>query len=292
MLEELNHSGYISVDKTNDVTHSDSDDNVSVINDNDSSIDRVKHYAYEYQNGEIVIHAYDRINEINGYNYIIGHGFDNKTYLIYSQIPFDMSYYSMYPLNHRQKIVFLISGYEMNSKYSEAIFSFEELQYFCSSSSVVKKDDRNVCFSFEPNTIKSFDFYVDPIIGRIIIGIFVALFIAGISIFAIGLLNNIPVGGGSGSGEDSGSGGVSFTSGGRSGGSRGGKAANTNEDSIIRNLNDKYEREYRRITGSSPAMLDWKIIKDGPMLNAVKDLRRKMQEEARKKGVYGKTKYF
>ena len=48
--------------------------------------------------------------------------------------------------------------------------------------------------------------------------------------------------------------------------------------------------EYKKITGSSPASLDYKIIKDGPMNNAVKDLRKRMQQEAKAKGV--KTKWF
>lgn len=64
------------------------------------------------------------------------------------------------------------------------------------------------------------------------------------------------------------------------------------KQAIINELNDRYAREYKMITNSSPAMLDYKIIKDGPMLDAVKNLRTRYQQEAKKKGVYGKTKWF
>ena len=61
-------------------------------------------------------------------------------------------------------------------------------------------------------------------------------------------------------------------------------------DDLAREFDARYEREYQRITGSSPAWLDFKIIKDGPMNDAVRELRKTMQAEAKSKGI--RSKWF
>ena len=49
MLENLNHSGYIKNEKN--LSQLDNGNGI------DSSVDLSKHFAYEYKNGEIIIHA-------------------------------------------------------------------------------------------------------------------------------------------------------------------------------------------------------------------------------------------
>lgn len=61
-------------------------------------------------------------------------------------------------------------------------------------------------------------------------------------------------------------------------------------DDLVKEFDARYEREYKRITGSSPDWLDFKIIKDGPMNDAVRELRKTMQAEAKSKGI--RSKWF
>ena len=68
---------------------------------------------------------------------------------------------------------------------------------------------------------------------------------------------------------------------------------NANADrAIIQELDEQYCREFKQITDESPNVLDWKILKDGPKREAVIALRKRMQAEAKKKGVEGKTYWF
>ena len=60
----------------------------------------------------------------------------------------------------------------------------------------------------------------------------------------------------------------------------------------IEKLENRYRTEFKRITGSSPDMLDWKTIKDGNKQEAVKKLRSRMKDEARKNGLEGQSRYF
>ena len=64
------------------------------------------------------------------------------------------------------------------------------------------------------------------------------------------------------------------------------------DQAIIRELDEQYCREFKVITNMSPNELDWKILKDGTKREAVKALRQRMQAEARKKGVEGRTYWF
>ncbi|SCW62895.1 hypothetical protein SAMN02910456_02249 [Ruminococcaceae bacterium YRB3002] len=64
------------------------------------------------------------------------------------------------------------------------------------------------------------------------------------------------------------------------------------EDKIVYELDRRYEKEYRHITGYYPWELDYKHIESVSASDQVMRLRRKMQIEAKEKGVYGKTKWF
>ena len=70
------------------------------------------------------------------------------------------------------------------------------------------------------------------------------------------------------------------------------RTESNNQSKVIDDLNNRYAKEYEMITGSRPSSLDWKIIKDGPEHDAVMNLRKRMQNEAKEKGVMGKTDWF
>ena len=70
------------------------------------------------------------------------------------------------------------------------------------------------------------------------------------------------------------------------------KQDNSGSSAVARELDNQYIEEYKIITGSHPELLDWHILKDGPKLEAVKALRKRMKQEAEKKGVEGQTKWF
>ena len=167
MLEEFNHAGYININRNYECVKTKPQVLSQTMSEgglNHPSLKLVRHYAYDYENGELAIHAFERIPEIDGQNYILGKGFDNINYLFYSQLPVDMSELLIYPQNYHWKIDFAVKGYENGSKYTKAIFDFAELQYFCPSSSVLKDDDeRNVVFSGKSTEVKAFDFKLDSV---------------------------------------------------------------------------------------------------------------------------------
>lgn len=108
------------------------------------------------------------------------------------------------------------------------------------------------------------------------------IFVIGLGLFILGLLANSPF-----FGDASGSGGTNTS---RSSNARNGNNRASNAD--IGNLDNLYRKEFKNITGSSPDSLDWKIMKDGAKLDAVKGLRRNMQGKAKSMGASGKSKYF
>lgn len=61
-------------------------------------------------------------------------------------------------------------------------------------------------------------------------------------------------------------------------------------DAEVEEFNNRYRRLYKSITKSSPDLFDWRVIKEGPERNAVLALRKRMQNEAKQKGI--KSKYF
>lgn len=143
MQATINHSGYISIKR----------EKMSTVR-----------IAYDFSFGELVIHAFERIPEIDGSNAVVAYGFDNVGYLFCSQLPFSFSEFSAYPQNNHQEIEFVVKDYKIGSRYTEAIFDFAELQFFCPSGSVVKDDaEGNITFSGETKKIKTFKIEVDSV---------------------------------------------------------------------------------------------------------------------------------
>ena len=142
MQDTINHSGYVLIRR-------------ELQKEDSTKVARATvRFAYDFNCGDLVIHAYERIPEIDGTNAVVAYDFDNKGYLFCSQLPFSFSEFAMYPQNIHQKIDFVVKNYEIGSKYKEVIFDFAELQYFCPSGSVVKDDEeRNVTFSGESKKI-------------------------------------------------------------------------------------------------------------------------------------------
>lgn len=164
MLEELNHSGYIVIKRTCELCNNTQDvngDNVS------AEMKKIEcRYAYEYTDGFIYIYAYEDIPEISGNSVIIGTGFDRNNYLFFSSSKISNNWPNTSP--KRIKIDYIVKGYEKDAIYTEAFFSFDELQYFCPSVAVVKEDpDHNVTFLSERKEIKTFNVIVDFIKCRV-----------------------------------------------------------------------------------------------------------------------------
>lgn len=136
--EETNHSGYINLKES-------------------------RHFAYELLDGRITIHAIDRIPEIEKQNLILTDGHDNKKYLMYSQVPIRMSEINFYPQNYSQDIDWVIKQYQPNSKFNRVQFDFQELQYFCPSTSIVKESGDDVIFTRNQRTIKEFDIEIQEV---------------------------------------------------------------------------------------------------------------------------------
>ena len=167
MLEKYNHSGYINIGRNYECVKAKKQVLSQAMTEggvDHPTLKLVRHYAYDYADGEVVIHAFERIPEIDGQNFVLGNGFDDTNYLFYSQLPVDMSELSFYPQNYPWKIDFAVKGYMQGSKYTEAIFDFDELQYFCPSSSVLKDDnERNVVFSGKSTEVKAFNIELDSV---------------------------------------------------------------------------------------------------------------------------------
>ena len=70
MLREVNHSGYICVIRENEINVNASEQKA-----------QFQHYAYDFCDGELVIHAYETIPEIYENPLILGYKFDNTPYL-------------------------------------------------------------------------------------------------------------------------------------------------------------------------------------------------------------------
>lgn len=133
MTTEVDHSGYI-VSKDNE------------------------HFAYDFKEGVLTLHLYDAIPEIDGSNTLLTRSFDNKRYLFFSQLPLQIGEMHLFPITFNYHVDWLIQGYETGSKFDKVIFSFDELQYFCPSASVVQQEDNKIIFLRELKEIKKFTF--------------------------------------------------------------------------------------------------------------------------------------
>lgn len=155
MQDIINHSGYINVNRTYNCTKGKGINAEYGLESPSLNMDR--HYAYDFNNGDLVIHAFENVPEIDGDNKVLGYSYENTPYLFCSQLPININEFSLYPQNFHHKIDFVVKGYREGTSYREAYFQFDELQYFCSSRSIVSEDDKsNIVFSKEQGIIKSF----------------------------------------------------------------------------------------------------------------------------------------
>ena len=156
MLEETSHSGYITIPRKYSCTEG----RTSVGKGNrteEPSLHLTRHYAYDFNHGELIIHAFERIPEIEGSNTILGYSYENKPCLFYSHRPVEMMT-GLFRQEYRQKTDFIIQGYEAGSTFHEAVFSFDELQYFVPSLQIAAENkEGDVVFSKKPIEVKSFD---------------------------------------------------------------------------------------------------------------------------------------
>ncbi len=143
MLEELNHSGYIVIKRKTGKR--------KTIN---------CRYAYEFKDGLLFIFAFEDVPEISGDRVVLGTGFDQVNYLFFASTEITDDWSNKYP--KRIRIDYVVKNFKNDAICNQAIFSFDELQYFCPSASVVQEDSTgNVTFLSERKELKSFDITVD-----------------------------------------------------------------------------------------------------------------------------------
>lgn len=120
-----------------------------------------KYYSYDFNNGELVIHAYDGLSEISGNNVIVGvEHMTRKQYLYRTELELNFDEFPLFPFNnYRCRIDLVVQDYRPNCRYHEARFCFGELQYFKPSINVVENSDDKV--SFLRYQIENFAFDVD-----------------------------------------------------------------------------------------------------------------------------------
>lgn len=79
MQDTINHSGYVLIRR-------------ELQKEDSTKVARATvRFAYDFNCGDLVIHAYERIPEIDGTNAVVAYDFDNKGYLFCSQLPFSFS---------------------------------------------------------------------------------------------------------------------------------------------------------------------------------------------------------
>jgi len=133
---ELNHSGYLLI--------------------------AGKHTAYDLKDGYFTIHVFDKISEFEPDSFFLTSGFDGKQYLLHTPIPVDLSGVGFFPRNVKQEVDFVVKDFEIGAQYSEARFTFAELQYFCPSTNVVKLlENDDVLFQGKSEAIRHFDVEID-----------------------------------------------------------------------------------------------------------------------------------
>lgn len=160
MLEEHNHSGYIVIKRKCDLCSKKQAVKEGTKSEENTIIEC--RYAYEFTDGFLYIYAYEDIPEISGNNVVVGTGFDRINYLFFASYEITNNWPNTSP--KIIKIDFIVKGYEKDAIYTKAVFSFDELQYFCPSIAVVQEDsDHNVTFLSKHEEIKTFNVIVDSI---------------------------------------------------------------------------------------------------------------------------------
>ncbi len=126
-----------------------------------------KHFAYDFNNGEFIVHLHEKMPDLEGQNYIKVKTYSGKNYLLYAQLPLDTLDFPIYPQNYKYEIDWAISGYMTNSKYREMVFSFDELQYFCPARDFVKKEGNILLFPLEVAEKNKFNVLIDGVLCRV-----------------------------------------------------------------------------------------------------------------------------
>ena len=145
MLEELNHSGYIVIKRKTGKR--------KTIN---------CRYAYEFKDRLLYIYAFEDVPEICGNRVVLGTGFNGIDYLFFASTIIPDGWSEKHP--KKIKIDYVVKDYRKDAFYNQVVFSFDELQYFCPSASIVKEDsNNNVTFLSERKELKSFDITVDDV---------------------------------------------------------------------------------------------------------------------------------
>ena len=158
MLEKLNHSGYI---KLNCKYDKDSSSNNNTEN-SDSILQR--YYAYDFYEGQIRIYGYDGISSINGKSAIIGYDHNSIPYLFFMSNPISLPKLMTECIIHSQEVDFVVKSYYLNSKYSTAWFSFDELSCLCPATQIIKDESNDKVIVEKPeDAISSFNITVDSI---------------------------------------------------------------------------------------------------------------------------------
>lgn len=153
---------------------------------------KYKHFTYDFNNGILKVYLYDKMPELEGKNFIEVKAYNGKRYLLYTQIPLDTSDFPFYPQDYNCEIDWAINNYMADSIYHEMVFSFDELQYFCSVNDFVKTEDKMLLFPLETLEKYKFDMLVDDVLCSVTFrisptakyssGIFIAKAITEISI--------------------------------------------------------------------------------------------------------------
>ena len=146
----IRHSGYLCVNRNN----------------TDHEGTQIQHaytqrYAYDFIDGELVIHAYESIPEIYDRPIILGHGYDNTKYLFCLPFGFEkLSVFHPFPRDMKVRPEFVIKDFTPGTVFNEARICFDELQYFCPSEAVVSENDSGDVVFLRSGSIKIKEFEV------------------------------------------------------------------------------------------------------------------------------------
>lgn len=113
--------------------------------------------AYDFIDGDMVIHSDNEKCELSKSNFILTRGYDHLQYLFYTQVPVEISFGKIFSNNSKFQVDWMIKNYIEGMKYSEIHFSFSELQYFFQKDEIIKRDEEKITINLKPEVIKSFD---------------------------------------------------------------------------------------------------------------------------------------
>lgn len=127
-----------------------------------------KHIAYDLIDGRITIHANEYIPELDNTNMVITSSFDKGQFLFCTRLPIDLTENIWYPQHYKHPIDCVIKNFQLDAKYTKAIFSFSELQCFCPSFSVISRPSKEeFLISTKPKIVKAFEIMVDNVLCKL-----------------------------------------------------------------------------------------------------------------------------